>query len=153
MKTKTKLVLAAAIVACVTTATTIIAVWPSKLHGETLTVATSTPATPQLSYQQQAWLGALEWCESQGKPTAVNPKDSDGTPSYGLLQFKPGSYAYFASLYGLASTTNYRDPDEQEQIVTDMILSGKVNLHGQFPACTTKLGLPPVGTTTDSVRY
>lgn len=150
MKKTTKWVLAAALVACITTAATVVIIWPMTLHGETKaadTTATSTPEAPQLNRQQKAWLGALEWCESKGKAGAVNPKDSDGTPSYGLLEFKPSTYALFAKAYGLASTTDYMNPDGQEAIVTQMILRG-VNLRHQFPACTTKLGLPPMGTST-----
>jgi soluble lytic murein transglycosylase-like protein len=104
------------------------------------------PAQPALTSEQQAWLGALEWCESGGNPKAINPKDSDGTPSYGLLQFKPSTYALFAKAYGLASTTNYMDASEQVAIVTGMIESGTVNFHHQFPACTGKLGTPPLST-------
>ena len=96
-----------------------------------------------LSHQQQVWLYALECCESRGDPKAVNPKDRDGTPSYGLLQFKPSSFAYFVKLYGLASTSDYMDPDMQERIVTQMILKGGIEWSHQFPACVKKLGLPP----------
>lgn len=106
--------------------------------------ATSTPAsaTPSLSYEQKAWLGSLEWCESRGNPEAVNPKDLDNTPSYGLLQFKPGTFDLYSGIYRIA-TTSYMAPAEQEEIVTDMILKGGINWHQQFPACVKLLGLPP----------
>lgn len=105
-----------------------------------LTVATSTPT---LSRPQKAWLGALEWCESRGQPGAINPKDLDNTPSYGLLQFKPETFITFAKLYGITSTSTM-DADAQEAIVTQMILRGGVNWHQQFPDCVKRLGLPPV---------
>lgn len=104
-----------------------------------------TPA-PLLSHQQTAWLGALEWCESGGKPSAINPKDRDNTPSYGILQFKPSTFTLFAKEDGLASTTDYMNPDAQEAIVTQMILRRNVNWSQQFPVCTGILGTPPLST-------
>lgn len=100
--------------------------------------------TPTLDHQQKAWLGALEWCESRGNPKAVNPKDRDNTPSYGLLQFKPGTFYGFAKKYGIATTSlGYMDPEVQEAIVTQMILRGGIDWSWQFPACTKRLGPPP----------
>ena len=104
-----------------------------------------TTVTKQtLSTEQKAWLGALEWCESRGNPKAINPKDRDNTPSYGLLQFKPSTFEYFAEKYGIATTSKgYMDPDVQEAIVTQMILQGHVDWSWQFPMCTKRLGPPP----------
>jgi len=101
-----------------------------------------TPAP--LTSEQQAWLGALEWCESGGNPKAINPKDSDGTPSYGILQFKPGTFRTFAGIYGLSTSTSYMNRDEQVAIVTQMVVRNGVNWHQQFPACVARLGLPPL---------
>ena len=98
-----------------------------------------------LTREQRAWLGALEWCESKGKATAVNPKDRDNTPSYGLLQFKPSTFKYYLKRYGIAETkAGYMDPDVQEAIVTQMILRNDVKWSQQFPDCVKKLGKPPV---------
>lgn len=101
------------------------------------------PVSP-LDSAQQAWLGRLEQCESGGNPSAINPRDLDGTPSYGLLQFKPGTYYEFSKLYGLSTSTNYMDAPQQQEIVEQMIVRGGVDWHQQFPACTKRLGLPPV---------
>ena len=108
-------------------------------------MATSTPETVKdiLTPEQRAYLGALEWCESRGKPGAINPKDSDGTPSFGILQFKPSSYAYFESRYDLATTTSYMDKDGQEAIVEQMMIRNDVTWTHQFPGCVHKLGTPP----------
>ena len=111
-----------------------------QVHAEVRVAITAVRAL--LDHPQQAWLGSLEYCESRGKPDAINPMDSDGTPSYGILQFKPSTYAWYAKIYGMASTTNYMDPEEQEAIVTQMIIRG-VNWAKQFPDCTKKLGVPP----------
>jgi len=99
-----------------------------------------------LSYQQRAWLGALTWCESTGNPKAVNQKDTDGTPSYGLLQFKPGTFYGYAKIYGIDASKGYMDPDTQLAIVEQMIIRGGIKWSQQFPACTKKLGKPPVST-------
>lgn len=114
--------------------------------------AAETPAptqtAPALTHQQTAWLGALEWCESRGNPKAINPKDKDNTPSYGILQFKPSTFSLFATKYGLASTTDFMNPDAQEAIVTQMVLQGGIQWNYQFPACTARLGIPPMSTST-----
>lgn len=109
-------------------------------------VAPVVPAKPALSTEQHRWLDSLEDCESGGSAKAINPRDTDGTPSYGLLQFKPTTYAEFAWIYKLASTTDYMDPEEQEQIVIQMILKGGVDWHHQFPDCVSRLGTPPLST-------
>lgn len=102
------------------------------------------PPKQELSYQQKVWLGALQWCESKGNPEAVNPKDRDNTPSYGLLQFKPSTFTYYQKRYGTPAGTGYMDPDAQLAIVEQMILRGDVKWSQQFPECTKKIGKPPV---------
>lgn len=95
-----------------------------------------------LSHRQRAWLGALEWCESGGRPGAINPKDRDGTPSNGILQFKPSTFAYYQKVYNVTGTL--MDADAQEDIVASMIQDGdRIDWHHQFPDCTKKLGTPP----------
>lgn len=94
-----------------------------------------------LTHQQRAWLGALEWCESRGVPEAVNPRDLDDTPSYGILQFKPSTLEYFKKAYKIEG--RLMDPRTQEQIVEQMIIRGGIDWHHQFPGCTKKLGNPP----------
>lgn len=110
-------------------------------------------ATPTLTSEQQAWLGALEWCESRGNPKAINPKDRDNTPSYGLLQFKPSTLTLFAKLYGIATTSKgVMDPATQTAIVTQMIVRGGVDWSAQFPVCSHRLGLPPQSPAVANVR-
>lgn len=103
---------------------------------------------PTLTQQQNVWISALQWCESRGNDQAINKKDRDGTPSYGAFQFKPSTYAYLAKRYGLASTTDYMNADEQRTIVGYMLLdktiSDKELRTRQFPDCITRvIGLPP----------
>lgn len=99
-----------------------------------------------LTYQQRAWVGALEYCESRGNPKAVNPNDLDNTPSYGILQFKPSTYTYFKMRYKLDISDDYMDPAGQIKIVEQMIIRSDVDWSTQFPGCTRKLGLPPQST-------
>jgi hypothetical protein len=96
-----------------------------------------------LTRPQRAWLGALIWCESRGNVDALNKKDRDGTPSYGLLQFKPSTFTHYAKLYGIDGKAGYKDADTQEKIVEQMIIRGGINWSQQFPTCTKKLGTPP----------
>ena len=116
-------------------------------HPAKALAATPEPApVAVLTNRQEVWLGALEWQESQGSTTIINPKDSDGTPSYGCLQFKPGTFDYFSSLYKIATTSLMSCP-EQRAIVAQMIVH-HVNLRQQFPASVRKLGLPPMSIST-----
>lgn len=103
--------------------------------------ATITPKE-NLNYQQKAWLGALEWCESKGNPNAINPKDRDNTPSYGILQFKPSTFILYQKQY--ATDGELMDPTAQESIVEQMIIKDNVKWSQQFPDCVKKLGKPPV---------
>lgn len=91
--------------------------------------------------QQEIWLSALEWCESNGKHTAVNPKDLDGTPSYGAFQFKPSTFELFSKKYSVQGELMNRDV--QRLIVSQMLNDKTVQWNKQFPACTKKLGWPP----------
>jgi len=104
----------------------------------------ATEAVAQLTGAQVTWLAKLITCESSGNPAAINPKDKDGTKSFGLLQFKPATFYAFAKAYGI-QVGNYMDPDEQVEITSRMIQSSAtIDWAVQFPACTKKYGTPPV---------
>jgi hypothetical protein len=72
------------------------------------TYGTATAESPQPSIEERydlamnIWLNKLAFCESgdkkhpNGNPNAVNPKDSDGKPAYGLMQYKLGTFMGFA---------------------------------------------------------
>jgi len=111
-------------------------------------VATSevkAPLAPTLSHAQEVWLGALEWCESRGKQGAINPKDRDGTPSYGAFQFKPGTLTGYAAEFGITLTgTTTLTYTDQHAVVAQMVLHAKqIDWDQQFPVCVGKLGRPP----------
>lgn len=139
MKKRTKLALLAGAVVL------LLALSITKVAGKTKvgTIVIEVEKKDILSYQQRAWLGALTWCESGGKPGAINPNDRDNTPSYGILQFKPSTFTGYAKLYGIDASKGYMDADTQLAIVEQMIVRGDVKWSQQFPACTKKLGTPP----------
>lgn len=98
---------------------------------------------PRLTHQQETWIAALEWCESSGDNSAINPEDLDGTPSYGAFQFKPSTLDYYAGKYGVATTT-LMDYATQRKVVEQMVLhASEINWGVQFPWCFKKLGRPP----------
>ena len=109
-----------------------------------------THETPD--HRLETWLSALEWCESQGVGTAINPEDLDGTPSYFWYQFKPGTFAGFGKQYGLLPETataasilekEMKDYEITREIVRRMARDPGVNMWNQFPGCLKKLGPPP----------
>lgn len=114
-------------------------------------VGTATSTGPQLTHQQEIWQDVLEWCESRGVESAINPKDLDGTPSYYSYQFKPGTFRYYGEKYGLIATSTsdaelkklMQDYQLEHAIVSRMILDKTIDWHQQFPWCIRKYGLPP----------
>lgn len=99
--------------------------------------------TPTLkSEAQETWLADLIICESHGNPEAINPLDRDGTPSYGLLQFKPSTFTGYRKQYGLKEA-ELMNPEAQKETVRHMMKDPNVNWYQLFPACTRRLGEPP----------
>ena len=82
-------------------------------------------------------------CESGGKITAINPYDLDGTPSFGVLQFKPSTLYMFAYVkYRLLHDIERDeimnvifDKDLQIQTFELMWEDPEVTFEQQFPAC------------------
>lgn len=114
--------------------------------------STVSHGTPARDHRLETWLSALEWCESQGVGTAINPEDLDGTPSYFWYQFKPSTFVGFGKQYGLiaSSTTaasalenEMKDYELTREIVRRMARDPGVNMWNQFPWCMKKLGPPP----------
>lgn len=60
------------------------------------TVPELTPEQKDLKHRQEVWISALEWHESRGRNSALNPKDRDGTPSYSNFQWKPSTFIGYA---------------------------------------------------------
>lgn len=125
--------------------------WESGRWQAALPPAVMFSPAVALTHEQDVWLHALEWCESRGIKTAINPKDLDGTPSYYSFQFKPSTFKQYGIRYGLLSrrvsdeeiTAKLDDYNLQKQIVTLMINDPRVNWRREFPACVRQLGSPP----------
>lgn len=105
------------------------------------------------THAQKVWISALEWCESRGKPSAVNAKDRDGTASYYSFQFKPGTFRYYGEKYlvlepDLDEETLFermKDQKVQHLILEHMVKDQKnIKWGNEFPMCVKKLGKPPV---------
>jgi len=109
----------------------------------------SKKVTQELSHRQIVWIYALEWCESAGIKQALNPRDRDGTPSYGGFQFKPETFVYYFDKYKLevpqlrADEISFLHYDSQKKILERMIFDKDVKWTREFPDCVKKLGLPP----------
>lgn len=129
----------------------------TETHNEVVSTSTATSTSPtptpkpkpvrDLAHQKEVWLYALEWCESNGNNNAINPKDRDGTPSYGAFQFKPSTFKGYAAKYKMFDSQpldslvmNYA---MQRAIVARMIDDPTVRWSNEFPACSRKIGLPP----------
>lgn len=90
------------------------------------------------------WIDALEWCESQAVPGAINPKDRDNTPSYGLFQFKPGTLEGYAKIYSVPIVGDVMSTTTQRAVVEAMVAHrSDIDWHQQFPVCVQHLGEPP----------
>lgn len=108
---------------------------------------------PLVTHAQGVWISALEWCESRGKVTAINPKDRDNTPSYYSFQFKPGTFKYYGERYEVIEKELSNEvimeqmklQEKQKEIVEHMVADQKnIEWSHQFPDCVKKLGKPPV---------
>lgn len=115
-------------------------------------VEASAPIHYQPTHQQEVWRYVLEWCESRGVQTAVNPNDRDNTPSYYSFQWKPSTFRYFGEKYGLIEKgltseeimEKMKDYGLQVLILNEMIGEReKINWTQQFPDCVRKYGPPP----------
>lgn len=119
---------------------------------ETLNQEEVAIAGPQITHAQDVWISALEWCESRGKPEAINPNDKDNTPSYYSYQFKPGTFRYRGEKYGVIEKglpeaelrELMKSQTLQREIVKHMILDKTVKWEYEFPDCVKrKIGFPP----------
>ena len=106
---------------------------------------------PIITHAQDVWISALEWCESRGNITAINPKDKDNTPSYYSFQFKPSTFRLYGEQYSIVEKGKsdkqimelLKDQVLQRKIVENMVNDKGVIWKQQFPDCVKKLGIPP----------
>jgi len=104
------------------------------------------------THQQLVWIYALEWYESRGDNSAINPKDRDGTASFYAFQWKPETFKYYAIRYQLLPDNLEKedylnwmsDYDLQFEIIKRMVGErDKINWYKEFPVTIKKIGLPP----------
>ncbi len=93
-------------------------------------------------HQREVWTYVLEWCESSGITTSVNPRDNDNTPSFGAFQFKPDTFTEYAKKYGIEG--DLMDYEAQRAILKNMLSDDTIKWDKKFPACIRKIGFPPV---------
>lgn len=89
---------------------------------------------------------ALAGCESHHDNMAVNPNDLDNTPSYSTFQWKPDTWKLYVKKYDLFEwqgwedadfTNNMYDTEMQTIVVRHMFVDPQVNLHHEFPDCSS----------------
>lgn len=138
----------------------------AEVTGTTYTAeAEEEPSKPTLTHRQFVWSYAMEWCESNGRKSAVNEIDRDGTPSYGGYQFKPSTLWYYGKMYEVVEPPNdeelgwivqlpdgsltseqeaYMNYDLQRAVFEQMILhADEIDWYTQFPDCVRRYGTPP----------
>ncbi len=106
-----------------------------------------------LTHEQEVWIGALQWGESNGIKTALNPKDRNGKRSVGCYQFQDDTFRLYVEKYQLLDIKNLDesdwlnwiwDCDLQTEIVKRMLGDNDVNWRNEFPdVIRNKIGLPP----------
>ena len=104
------------------------------------------------THRQVIYRSVLEWCESRGDNSALNPKDKDNTPSYSNYQFKWQTLRYYADRYKLLPNDLEKedyinwayDYELTTEIANRMIGErDKINWKKEFPDCVKRYGVPP----------
>lgn len=70
-------------------------------------------------------------CESGGDPNAYNPKDTDGFPKFGLLQFHLPTFLIWAEATGIEEPDVW-SPEQQIQLYKYAANNGKLRSWGCF---------------------
>lgn len=105
------------------------------------------------SQEIEDWRSKMRVCESSDNPLAKNPEDLDGTLSYGLWQFKIGTWKHYIKKYDLFGWQNWEEADwwnaiwsryYQDIVIDYMLEDDEVDWAREFPWCIKKHGLPPL---------
>ncbi len=115
-------------------------------------------ATETHSYQQEIpeqsdnlelekWIKELALCESSNNPLAVNPKDKDSRPKYGLYQFDIETWKMYIKRYELFNYEEWEEADwwnaiysdHHQEIVLKEMIKNNVDLEKEF-GCVKKIG-------------
>lgn len=102
----------------------------------------TAPVAEVEPHPQQEFIDFLVDCESGGDPKAINPLDRDGTPSWGLLQFKPDTLFYYIRKYNILKDIERQeimnvifDGDLQVRVLEEMLPDSEVDWYQEFPTC------------------
>ncbi len=95
----------------------------------------------------------LVMCESSNNELAINRKDSDGTASFGLLQWKPETFRRLAIKYGIIGEkadwnwimTLIFDRKVNKKIFVEVMKDKTENPYNLWPICCKKIGCKVVG--------
>ena len=90
----------------------------------------------------------LVMCESSNNELAINRKDSDGTASFGLLQWKPETFRRLAVKYGIIGEkadwnwimTLVFDRRVNKKIFVEVMKDTTENPYNLWPICCKKIG-------------
>ncbi len=116
---------------------------------------TAMAESPEPSNQERyelaldTWLDKLFYCESSNNPNAINKKDSDGKPAYGLGQYKLGTFLSLSKKYNVYPDLTvdmvhaYAMDGEKSYHLTKEVMMQNPKEAGQW-GCTKKIGgYPP----------
>lgn len=78
------------------------------------------------------YMSRLAYCESRGNEKAIN-QDDMGSPSYGLFQYKAGTWNYFSGLFGFEG--DILNGDDQRTL-TRMVLEHDIGNKSHWLNCS-----------------
>jgi len=86
-------------------------------------------------------------CESSGKILAINPRDKDGTASFGILQWKPETFKEYGVKYGVIGEkaswdlimTKIFDYQTNKYLFIQIIKNEPEKIKKLWPNCSKKL--------------
>ena len=93
-------------------------------------------------HSKQDFIDFLIQCESGGNDKAINPRDRDGSPSWGLLQFKPDTLYKYVKRYSILPSIESQeimnvifDGELQVRVLKEMLEDPAVDWYREFPDC------------------
>lgn len=92
--------------------------------------------TWQEELKKDTILYALAKCESNLNPLALNPADTNGLPSRGLLQFQSETWILWTSQIDKARGWNIWNPEHQVEVGTWALKKGLIH---HWPTCSRQI--------------
>lgn len=88
-------------------------------------------------------------CESSNNPLAINVRDSDGTASFGIGQFKPETFREYGIKYGIIGEkadwnwimTLIFDQKVQKKLMYEIIKNEPEKARKMWPVCAKRAGI------------